>query len=108
MTEKPRAADPDSNGSAPGGSAPADSAKSQGGRRIVIRDKRKIDTSGGRGGPVPTGAAEPAADEPDDRTGRSDEPAGRDPVSPAGEDPAEKAAESAAVLDDLVEDAEVE
>ncbi|MFI0791895.1 nucleotide exchange factor GrpE [Micromonospora rubida] len=44
MTEKPRAADPDSTGSAPGGSATAgQSAGEQ--PRIVVRDNRKISTS---------------------------------------------------------------
>ncbi|MFI1196085.1 nucleotide exchange factor GrpE [Micromonospora sp. NPDC020750] len=44
MTEKPRAADPGSTGSAPGGSATAgQSAGEQ--PRVVIRDNRKINTS---------------------------------------------------------------
>ncbi|SCE86237.1 nucleotide exchange factor GrpE [Micromonospora mirobrigensis] len=40
MTEKPRAADPGTTGSAPGGSAPA--GKSSGEERVVIRNNRKI------------------------------------------------------------------
>jgi molecular chaperone GrpE len=41
MTEKPRAADPGSTGSAPGGSAPAEQAAGDG-PRVVIRNNRKI------------------------------------------------------------------
>ncbi|MCM0675332.1 nucleotide exchange factor GrpE [Micromonospora phytophila] len=43
MTQKPRAADPDSTGSAPGGSAPAEQAGD--GPRVVIRDNRRITDS---------------------------------------------------------------
>jgi molecular chaperone GrpE len=46
MTEKPRAADPETTGSAPGGSAPASPGKSGATERIVIRDRRKIDPVG--------------------------------------------------------------
>ncbi|MEH0820617.1 MULTISPECIES: nucleotide exchange factor GrpE [unclassified Micromonospora] len=41
MTEKPRAADPGSTGSTPGGSAPAEPAAGDG-PRVVIRNNRKI------------------------------------------------------------------
>ncbi|MEV4491075.1 nucleotide exchange factor GrpE [Micromonospora coxensis] len=41
MTEKPRAADPASTGSTPGGSAPAEQANGDG-PRVVIRNNRKI------------------------------------------------------------------
>jgi molecular chaperone GrpE len=41
MTQKPRAADPEVTGSAPGGSAPADRREAAA-ERVVIRDKRKI------------------------------------------------------------------
>ncbi|WP_433389066.1 nucleotide exchange factor GrpE [Micromonospora sp. KLBMP9576] len=40
MTEKPRASDPDTTGSEPGGSAPAEQAGD--GPRVVIRNNRKI------------------------------------------------------------------
>jgi len=58
MTEKPRAADPGSTGSAPGG-ARDDRAEGQGAERIVIRDKRRIDPTGGK---VKSGKGEPAAE----------------------------------------------
>ncbi|QGN46046.1 nucleotide exchange factor GrpE [Micromonospora sp. WMMD558] len=45
MTDKPRAADPDSTGSAPGGSASAGKAGEE--PRVVIRDKRKITETAG-------------------------------------------------------------
>ena len=112
MTEKPRAADPEHTGSAPGGSAPADSAKSQGGRRIVIRVKRKIDPSGGLGGPPPAAAAPAGGDAEEAESAEETTP--REPVDGAEppeppEDPTEaEAAETGAVLDELVEEAEVE
>lgn len=49
MTEKPRAADPATTGSAPGGSASAGPANGgQAAERVVIRDKRRIDPAGGK------------------------------------------------------------
>ncbi|MEV4536776.1 nucleotide exchange factor GrpE [Asanoa sp. NPDC049518] len=47
MTEKPRAADPAAAGSAPGGTD-RDQADGKGAERIVIRDKRRIDATGGK------------------------------------------------------------
>ncbi|MEV4654690.1 nucleotide exchange factor GrpE [Micromonospora sp. NPDC049301] len=41
MTQKPRAADPDDTGSAPGGSAPTEPATGDG-ERVVIRNNRKL------------------------------------------------------------------
>jgi molecular chaperone GrpE len=46
MTDQPRAADPATTGSAPGGSAPADPATGQAGERVVNRDKRTTDHTG--------------------------------------------------------------
>ncbi|MEE6258317.1 nucleotide exchange factor GrpE [Plantactinospora sonchi] len=64
MTEKPRAAGPETTGSAPGGSAPAGTAD----ERIVIRDKRKISVAEGAGtgstGADPTNGAKPAGKDP--------------------------------------------
>jgi molecular chaperone GrpE len=59
MTQKPRAADPETTGSAPGGSAPADPQQAAAGERVVIRDKRKIGKSGSSdtGPTAPAGAA---------------------------------------------------
>jgi molecular chaperone GrpE len=45
MTDKPRAADPDTTGSAPGGSASAGKAGEE--PRVVIRNKRKISETAG-------------------------------------------------------------
>ncbi|SCG48918.1 nucleotide exchange factor GrpE [Micromonospora inositola] len=59
MTEKPRAADPGSTGSAPGGSATAGKAAGEE-PRVVIRDKRKIRKTG----ESTTTAADAAADTP--------------------------------------------
>ncbi|MEN3610185.1 nucleotide exchange factor GrpE [Plantactinospora sp. ZYX-F-223] len=86
MTDKPRAAEPESTGSAPGGSAPAGPASGTDGEGVVIRNNRKINLTGdqpGSGGttdgttlaakdpnpdPEPPGDAEPvvAAGEVDD------------------------------------------
>ena len=54
MTEKPRAADPGSTGSAPGGSATAEQGAGEE-PRVVIRDKRKISKNAGQ--PAATDAA---------------------------------------------------
>nr|MDT0661880.1 nucleotide exchange factor GrpE [Micromonospora sp. DSM 115978] len=48
MTERPRAADPDDTGSAPGGSARGGPEPDRPAERVVIRDKRRIDPDGGR------------------------------------------------------------
>ncbi|ROT33737.1 nucleotide exchange factor GrpE [Micromonospora sp. HM5-17] len=62
MTDQPRAADPDTTGAAPGGSAPAGAA----GERIVIRDNRKINLAGNPAGEAGagdvTGATETGTD----------------------------------------------
>ncbi|HEX5543801.1 MAG TPA: nucleotide exchange factor GrpE [Micromonospora sp.] len=49
MTEKPRATGPETSQSGPGGSAPGSGGQGQASERIVIRDKRKVDPSGGKG-----------------------------------------------------------
>lgn len=74
MTEKRRAAGPDTTGSAPGGSAPAKPAQGSAAERIVIRNKRKIDPSGkvksaGRADGAATTDPEPAADSASDAAG---------------------------------------
>ncbi|MEV4753834.1 nucleotide exchange factor GrpE [Micromonospora sp. NPDC049559] len=112
MTEQPRAADPGSTGSAPGGSAPGDSAKGPSDRRIVIRDKRKIDPTGGRSGAESGGeaaaAAAPAATAPDDQVEPAESQVTDPAATEADETPAEQAAETVAVLDEMVEEAESE
>jgi molecular chaperone GrpE len=69
MTQKPRAADPDTTGTTPGGSAPADRQEAPARERVVIRDKRKIEKpgSGSASGAKPTadGAQRPPASGPD-------------------------------------------
>ncbi|PWU59995.1 nucleotide exchange factor GrpE [Micromonospora globispora] len=63
MTEKPRAADPASTGSAPGGSATAGQAAGDE-PRVVIRDKRKIGKTGEQPASTDASAADAAADAP--------------------------------------------
>ncbi len=62
MTEKPRAADPGSTGSAPGGSATAEQGAGDE-PRIVIRDKRKIGKTAEKSA-ASAAAADAAADAP--------------------------------------------
>jgi molecular chaperone GrpE len=93
MTDRPRAADPDETGSAPGGSARGGSEQDRPAERVVIRDKRRIDPGGGRRrAPEPDeDAAAPAAATPSQgggnhRSPEEDEPAD-DLVQDAGADP---------------------
>lgn len=74
MTEKPRAADPATTGSAPGGT-PSDQADGRGAERIVIRDKRRIDPTGGKGKAEKAEKAEPAAEKPAETAEKPAEPA---------------------------------
>ena len=74
MTEKPRAAGPEEAGPTPGGSAPSGAAEGRSGERIVIRDKRRIDPSGGRRAPAGKTAG-PAGDGAPDGTDSRDEAA---------------------------------
>lgn len=74
MTEKPRAAGPEETGPTPGGSAPSGVAEGRSGERIVIRDKRRIDPSGGRRAPAGKTAG-PAGDGAPDGTDSRDEAA---------------------------------
>lgn len=83
MTEKPRAAGPE-DGPAPGGSAPPGAAEGRSGERVVIRDKRRIDPSGGRRAPVGETAG-PAGDGAPDGTDSRDETAQRGADSSRGE-----------------------
>jgi len=71
MTEKPRTTGPGSTGP---GSGAAEQEQGRAGERVVIRDKRRIDQSGGKSRPTgPAASADPAGQvEPD----RSAEPAG--------------------------------
>ncbi|MFE9956159.1 nucleotide exchange factor GrpE [Micromonospora sp. NPDC005299] len=104
MTEKPRAADPASTGSAPGGSATAGQGAGEE-PRVVIRDKRKIGKTTEQS-VADTSAADAATDAPaeglveevevvvDEIEGESDAPVSGPPVVDA---PAQPSEESAAV-----------
>ncbi|MGW4462232.1 nucleotide exchange factor GrpE [Micromonospora sp. NPDC004704] len=98
MTEKPQAADPETTGSTPGGSGPA---QEQAGERVVIRDNRKIDRH--------DNGSDPATDDADaaDVEARVN---GVEPGQPdESDDDEELVGESdTPILDELVEDAEVE
>ncbi|MFI6331391.1 nucleotide exchange factor GrpE [Micromonospora chersina] len=108
MTEKPRAADPGSTGSAPGGSATAGKGAGEE-PRVVIRDKRKIGKTTEQ--PVTdTSAADAAADAPaeglveeaevvvDEIEGEGDAPVPGPPVVDAPAQPSEEAAAANAPL----------
>ncbi|ASW53021.1 nucleotide exchange factor GrpE [Plantactinospora sp. KBS50] len=86
MTNKPRNAEAGSAGPAPGGSAQAGPDKSDG-ERVVVRDKRRIDASGGKGEPTEPPAGDDAAG-----TGTDAESAG---IKPQTSTEAELAGESA-------------
>jgi molecular chaperone GrpE len=102
MTEKPRAADPGSTGSAPGGSATAGQGAGEE-PRVVIRDKRKIGKSTEQS-VTDTSAADAAADAPaeglveetevvvDEIKGEADAPVSGPPVVDAPAEPSEEAA----------------
>lgn len=62
MTEKPRAAGPDTSGPAPGGSAPGDRTGGAAGEGIVIRDKRKINVTADQADGAGRGAKDPNPD----------------------------------------------
>ncbi|MFY1688755.1 nucleotide exchange factor GrpE [Plantactinospora sp. WMMB782] len=82
MTDKPRAADPESTGSAPGGSAPADPAPGPAGEGVVIRNNRKINLTGDQSASGGTDGAGLAAKDPNP----DPEPPGDvEPVVAAGE-----------------------
>ncbi|MET8906139.1 nucleotide exchange factor GrpE [Micromonospora sp. NPDC004551] len=108
MTQKPRAADPGSTGSAPGGSATAgrDAGEEP---RVVIRDKRKIGKTTEQT-VTDTSAADAAADAPaeglveeaevvvDEMEGEADVPVAGPPVVDAPARPSEEAAPANAPL----------
>ncbi|MEU9825077.1 nucleotide exchange factor GrpE [Micromonospora chersina] len=108
MTEKPRAADPGSTGSAPGGSATAGQGAGEE-PRVVIRDKRKIGKTAERA-VTDTSAADAAADAPaeglveevevvvDEIEGEADAPVSGPPVVDAPAQPSEEAAPANAAL----------
>jgi molecular chaperone GrpE len=110
MTEKPRAVGPDTTGSAPGGSAPDGTAEGRADRRVVIRDKRKIDPTGGKGGPAePAGGAKEAPAVP---PAGADALAAAEPVGPevaaaaepaSGAEARDAAADAAAAAGEAVE-----
>ncbi|SNT65028.1 molecular chaperone GrpE [Asanoa hainanensis] len=79
MTEKPRAADPAAAGSAPGGTD-RDQADGKGAERIVIRDKRRIDATGGKLKHEKSEPAEPAAEEQSTEVPGPSAPAEQQPV----------------------------
>ncbi|WP_329105446.1 nucleotide exchange factor GrpE [Micromonospora sp. NBC_01699] len=100
MTEKPQAADPETTGSTPGGSGPA---QEQTGERVVIRDRRKIDRS--------DDGTDPTIDDVDSANAEASVN-GVEPGQPDESDDDELVGESdrpgTPILDELVEDAEVE
>lgn len=85
MTEKPRAAGPAETGPAPGGSAPSGAAEGHSGERVVIRDKRRIDPSGGRHAPAGETAGPAGDGAPDGTDSPRDEAAQRGADSSRGE-----------------------
>ncbi|BCJ65365.1 nucleotide exchange factor GrpE [Polymorphospora rubra] len=91
MTDQPRAAAP-ASGSAPGGSASGGEADGRTAERVVIRDKRKIDPTGGAG--QPAAGKEAAAGQPADGEPR---PAAKAEAGPAGD--GTRAAEESVVED---------
>ncbi|MFI2648684.1 nucleotide exchange factor GrpE [Micromonospora fulviviridis] len=108
MTEKPRAADPGSTGSAPGGSATAGQGAGEE-PRVVIRDKRKIGKTTEQS-VTDTSAADAAADAPaeglveeaevvvDEIEGEAEVPVSGPPVVDAPAQPSEEAAAANAPL----------
>ncbi|MEO3748572.1 nucleotide exchange factor GrpE [Plantactinospora sp. B5E13] len=94
MTEKPRAADPETTGSTPGGSAPDGGTD----ERIVIRDKRKINVAGSTGTTGQTNGAKPAVKDPNP----DPEPSAVDaePVVAAGEVDDTGSTDAAVAVDD--------
>ncbi|MFG3603490.1 nucleotide exchange factor GrpE [Micromonospora chersina] len=108
MTEKPRAADPGSTGSAPGGSAAAGKGAGEE-PRVVIRDKRKIGKTTEQA-VTDTSAADAAADAPaeglveeaevvvDEIEGEAEAPVSGPPVVDAPAEPSEEAAPANAPL----------
>ncbi|MEW2326590.1 nucleotide exchange factor GrpE [Micromonospora chersina] len=108
MTEKPRAADPGSTGSAPGGSATAEQGAGEE-PRVVIRDKRKIGKTTEQA-VTDTSAADAAADAPaeglveeaevvvDEIEGEADAPVSGPPVVDAPAQPSEESATANAPL----------
>lgn len=65
MTEKPHPTDPGAPGSGSGGSAPDDQRQGRAGEGVVIRNKRKIDPTGGKGGTKSESAPEAPGKVPD-------------------------------------------
>ncbi|MFG3581014.1 nucleotide exchange factor GrpE [Micromonospora chersina] len=108
MTEKPRAADPGSTGSAPGGSATAGKGAGEE-PRVVIRDKRKIGKTTEQA-VTDTSAADAAADAPaeglvedaevvvDEIEGEAEAPVAGPPVVDAPAQASEEAAAANAPL----------
>ena len=108
MTEKPRAADPGSTGSAPGGSATAGQGAGEE-PRVVIRDKRKIGKTTEQA-VTDTSAADAAADAPaeglveesevvvDEIEGEADAPVSGPPVVDAPAQASEESAPANALL----------
>ena len=113
MTEKPRAADPGTTGSAPGGSATAGQAAGEE-PRVVIRDKRKIGKTTERS-VADTSAADAAADAPaeglveeaevvvDEIEGEAEAPVSGPPVVDAPAQPSEESTTVKAPLGGEVE-----
>jgi molecular chaperone GrpE len=113
MTEKPRAADPETTGSAPGGSGPAEDRV---GERVVIRDKRKITQPGAQTDQADGTSAEDGTG-PAAAAGSSDAGQPADGAEPGHAEDQQTDEDTLAgesdeptrpLLDELVEEAEVE
>ena len=119
MTEKPRAADPVTTGSASGGSTPVNPAEGEAGQRIIVRDRRKIDPTGGKDAPASstsdpaggkseptTSGSEPAGGEDKSTTpaGGADRAAAEAKGEPAAQEEASNTAEAAEAAEDDVVD----
>ncbi|GAB3965896.1 hypothetical protein GCM10027615_11960 [Plantactinospora veratri] len=103
MTDKPRAADPEPTGSAPGGSATADPASGTAGEGVVIRNNRKINMTGdqpGTGGAAPDGTTDGTRLAAKDPNPDPEPPGDAEPVVAAGEIDDTGSSGAAASVDD--------
>ncbi|AVT33401.1 MULTISPECIES: nucleotide exchange factor GrpE [unclassified Plantactinospora] len=98
MTDKPRAADPEPTGSAPGGSATADPASGTAGEGVVIRNNRKINLTDEQ--PVPDGTTDGTRLAAKDPNPDPEPPGDAEPVVAAGEVDDTGSSGAAASVDD--------
>ncbi|MEQ4300723.1 nucleotide exchange factor GrpE [Plantactinospora sp. B6F1] len=103
MTDKPRAADPESTGSVPGGSAPADPVTDTAGEGVVIRNNRKInltDDQPGSAAADPDGTTDGSTLAAKDPNPDPEPPGDAEPVVAAGEVDDTASTGAAASVDD--------